>query len=224
MKICKFGIGFHRITENDIELLRKWRNSPRIQQFMEYRKYITKEMQKKWFQSINNIHNFYYIIEYKNEKIGLINDKNIDWDSRTSESGFFIWDKKYYGTHIPIIISIAMIEVGFYVFDWDRTFVRILSSNDHAIRYCRQLGYILCEGQKKAASKLYVLTRESYELKAAKIKEMAVQIASPHPKEYLLIENEDYEREPFDLVSQLKSRLPPNLKSYTVSEGEIFYL
>ena len=78
MKFRKYGITLTRLREDDIELVRKWRNSPGIQQYMEYREFITEEMQKKWFESINNLQNFYFIIEYENKKIGLINTSNID--------------------------------------------------------------------------------------------------------------------------------------------------
>ena len=73
MKISKYGIDLVRLTEEDIEMLRQWRNSPQIQQFMEYREEITAEMQKKWFDSINNVNNFYFIIHFEGQKIGLIN-------------------------------------------------------------------------------------------------------------------------------------------------------
>ncbi|MDZ7743378.1 MAG: hypothetical protein U5Q03_16975 [Bacteroidota bacterium] len=46
MKLFKYGISLNRLKEDDIELVRKWRNSRKINQFMEYREEITPEMQK----------------------------------------------------------------------------------------------------------------------------------------------------------------------------------
>lgn len=54
MIISKYNIRYIRLQEEDIELVRKWRNHPSITKYMVYREEITPEMQKKWFASINN--------------------------------------------------------------------------------------------------------------------------------------------------------------------------
>ncbi|MEA3479818.1 MAG: hypothetical protein U9R60_16680, partial [Bacteroidota bacterium] len=86
MIIQKGNIRFIRLREIDIELIRKWRNSPDITQFMEFRDFISEDMQEEWFESIDTIYNMYYIIEYKGEKVGLINGKNINWDDMSMET------------------------------------------------------------------------------------------------------------------------------------------
>lgn len=80
MIITKKNIHFYRLKEEDIELVRHWRNHPSIQKHMVYRERITAEMQKEWFKTIDNNLNLYFIIEYKGKKIGLINGKDIDWE------------------------------------------------------------------------------------------------------------------------------------------------
>ena len=78
MKISNYDVSLELLTENKIEMVRQWRNDPKIQQYMEYRETITPEMQKKWFDKLNNgKDNFYFIIQYKGEDIGLINVKDI---------------------------------------------------------------------------------------------------------------------------------------------------
>ena len=81
-----YGIILKRLTEDKIELVRHWRNHPKIQQYMEYKEYITEAMQRDWFNHINNDSNYYFVIQYKEKEIGLINIKDIDftrWDSGT---------------------------------------------------------------------------------------------------------------------------------------------
>jgi len=68
MELSKYGVKLHRLREEDIELVRTWRNSPLIRQYMEFRDEITPEMQKEWFLSINNNENYYFIIEYQQKK------------------------------------------------------------------------------------------------------------------------------------------------------------
>ena len=45
----KYGVKLERLTADKIELVRNWRNDPKISQYMEFRDHITAEMQKKWF-------------------------------------------------------------------------------------------------------------------------------------------------------------------------------
>ena len=80
MILTKGNISFRRLTIDDIELVRNWRNSQQINQYMAFRDYITPEMQVAWFHSINNMNNLYFIIEYKNEKVGVFNGKDINWE------------------------------------------------------------------------------------------------------------------------------------------------
>jgi len=41
------------MTHDDIEMVRRWRTSPEIAQFMLYREPITPEMQEKWYASLD---------------------------------------------------------------------------------------------------------------------------------------------------------------------------
>ena len=148
MKLFKYGIILERLREEDIELVRQWRNSDPVRLNMKYQKIITPEQQKKWYHSINNEHFNYLLIHYQGEKIGLLNDKNIDWESRTSESGIFLGRTEFYNTFVPHLVSVAGIEFTFYLMSWNRQYAHILRTNANAIRFNLQLGYHLSEGQE----------------------------------------------------------------------------
>lgn len=179
MKLIKYGVTLSRIREEDIELVRSWRNSPQIQKNMLYREYITPEMQLNWFKSIDNYDNFYYIIEYNNDKIGLINNKNTDRSIGSSDSGLFIFDENYHNTYIPIAASIILIEVGFYLLRGKNVIIQVLKSNLKAIKYNEQLGFLPLErgnqlGNDEFAE--YILTPESFENNTKKLKQALNQI------------------------------------------------
>ena len=165
MIIQKGNITFRKLVHDDIELVRKHRNSHDVSQFMEYREHITAEMQEKWFRSIDNHLNLYFIIEYKDQKIGLINGKDIDWENRSMETGIFIWDSKYLNTHIPLLAVLIFGELGIMTFGL-KAYAHILATNHRAKRYNKLLGFKLCEGQEGIENQLYVMTKESYVGKA----------------------------------------------------------
>lgn len=193
MKLFKYGIILERLKEEDIELVRQWRNSDPVRLNMEYRDIISPEQQLGWFRSIDNLQNNYLMIHYKGEKIGLLNDKNIDWNARTSESGLFLGKPEYYASFIPYLVSVAGIETTFYYLNWTRQFAHILKSNQNAIKYNLQLGYHLSEGQDAFENQQYEMTRESFERSAGKIRKAVRLLADPDLKMKLLLEPADYE-------------------------------
>lgn len=194
MKICKYGITLNRLRYDDIEFVREKRNSEEVRRFMEFRDEITPEMQEDWFERINNFENFYYIIEYKGAKIGLLNDKNMDWVARTSESGLFLWDESYINTIVPVLASLCLLEVGFYYLNWNTSYIKVLRDNAQAIEYVSSLGYTLSEGQEDIENQTYFLTRELFETKGKKIQQAARAFLDEESGEgYLLLEPVDYE-------------------------------
>jgi len=150
-------------------------------------------MQNKWFHSIDNINNFYYIIIYKDEQIGLFNEKNIDWEHKTSETGLFIAEKKYINTQIPVLTSLFLSEIGFYLLQGERTYIRILKDNHQAIKYSRSFGYELCENQDDQELQQYVLTRQHFENKGKKLLDAANKIYKENAVLWLYLEEHDYQ-------------------------------
>lgn len=190
MKWKKYGITLSRITEADIELVRQWRNHPDIMKTMQFRGNITPEMQKKWFESINNFNNFYYIIEYKNEKIGLINNKNIDWKARTSEAGIFIWNSTH--DFAPLLASLLLCEAGFYIFQGGDSYIRTLRTNIKAIEYNLMLGYELNKDDPAEITQQYRLTKENFEKHTIKLREAVLKLSGNDPFMYMILEKHDF--------------------------------
>ncbi len=141
MIINKFGLILQRLTEEDIELVRRNRNSKFICDRMLIQKEITKEEQADWFCSINNNYNYYFLIIYKSKKIGLINGKDINYDDRTVESGIFIWEEDFRNTHIPILASLIMLDLAFFLFDLTTVYGTVRKDNLNALAYNQKLGY-----------------------------------------------------------------------------------
>jgi|TARA_B100001971_G_C18133696_1_gene506310 RimJ/RimL family protein N-acetyltransferase len=202
MIISKGNIVFRRLIHDDIELLRNWRNSSQVNQFMEYRDYITPEMQEKWYTSINNNNNLFFVIEYKNEKIGLINGKNIDWESNTMETGIFIANEKYLNTEVPLLVVLIFGELGIMTLGLT-AYAHILKTNKRARRYNKFIGFNLCDGQEEVDNQLYIMTRESY-LKKAKLIRSAFFKLTGSTDTILTFEKHDYET---DFAESLFSNL-----------------
>ena len=222
MKAYKYGIVLERLKARDIELVRQWRNSDPVRLNMEYREIITPEQQVKWFESINNLQNNYYLIYYKGEKIGLLNDKNIDWVNRTSESGLFLGRTEYYSTFVPYLISVAGIELNFHYLNWNRQYAHILRSNVNAIHFNAQLGYQRLPEQEEKENQLYEMTWQSFEAHSVRVRKAVKVLASEgmSPR-VVLLEPEDYTSGLAALIEPLLIYRPELVISES-SEGKLF--
>lgn len=170
MTIEQYGIKLKRITVDDIELIRNWRNHPDIRKKMLYQKTISQKAQKKWFESVNNKFNYYFLIQFENEFIGVINAKNLDRKEGYGEGGIFIWSKKHLNSPAPVLASLCLLNFVFHLTKiCNKSFIQILHTNEEAKKYNRLLGYRLIPRQEKVINQWYLLTKEDYEKHASKM-------------------------------------------------------
>lgn len=160
--IEKYGITLRRLTHDKIELVRQWRNNPKISQYMEFREYITPEMQERWFKNIDNKENLFYIIVINNEEIGLINIKDIDLTSHSGEGGVFIWDDRYLNSDVSYRAHLALFDAVFENNIVSQIISHVLSDNRRAQRFTQFLGFQLAEGQDLIYNQLYILDSNTY--------------------------------------------------------------
>ena len=163
-----YGVRLKRLTHDKIELLRQWRNDPKIQQYMFYREYITPEMQESWFANLDKKCNFYFIIEYEDKEIGCVNIKDIDWEKKTGEPGIFIYDEDYLNSDLSFRASLALSDFGFYTLGLDIFIGHVLIDNKRAVRFNKALGY----KKQSVDERVWSLFKEDYEINVAKLKRL----------------------------------------------------
>lgn len=140
-----YGVTLRRLTHDKIEMLRQWRNDPKIQQHMFYRQEITPEMQEQWFRKVNNDNNFYFIIEYQYKEIGLINIRDVDYDKKCGEPGLFIYEDEFLNSDVAIRASLCMDDWVWESLGLDYQHIEVVRTNIQAIKYNRMLGFEECD-------------------------------------------------------------------------------
>ncbi|HTX87877.1 MAG TPA: GNAT family N-acetyltransferase [Bacteroidales bacterium] len=223
MYFAKYGIIFHLLKESDLEMVRQWRNAPHIVEHMEYREHITPEMQKKWFESINNVHHLYCVVEYNHEKIGLTNAKNLDFDSWTGEAGIFLYDKKYYRTPVTAIMAILGGEIFFHLLNWKAGFAHVLKENRVQKVFMQMLGYRICPGQEDKINQKFVITRESYHRKRGVLLKLLSVVVNTKEKGKLVIEPGELNDERIRFWEEKMLKGNPDLVVEDTPEGRIYY-
>jgi UDP-4-amino-4,6-dideoxy-N-acetyl-beta-L-altrosamine N-acetyltransferase len=220
MKWTRFGISLVRITEEHLELVRQQRNNPAIRKYMEFQDEITPEMQLKWFKSIDNINNYYYIIEVNGDKIGLIHNKNVDWQSKNSESGIFIWDKNYLSSYAPLFASLCFCEIGFYIFQGGDSIIKVRKDNHRAIEYNKLLGFELYDDTFSDEFNQYILTKESFERKSKKYRQLAMEMNNNDSNLYLDLNEADKQNGIISLFVKYNSVIPVPIR--VIEEGRSY--
>lgn len=165
--IDDYGVKLVQLTLDKIELVRRWRNSDKIKKYMEYRNYISPEMQQKWFDKISATTNdFFFLIVVNDKEVGLINIKDIDWEKKKGESGIFIWDDSCLHKGISYRAALCQRDFAFNILHLNYIEAHILNTNIRSIRYNKKFGFELNDSEKinsdKEVNQLYILTKESY--------------------------------------------------------------
>jgi UDP-4-amino-4,6-dideoxy-N-acetyl-beta-L-altrosamine N-acetyltransferase len=220
MIISKYNIRFTRLKEEDLELVRHWRNHPSINKYMVYREQISEQMQKEWFVSVDNNDNLYFIIEYKGKKIGLINGKDINWDDKSMETGIFIWNKYYRKTHIPTICTLIFAELGVAIWEL-KPRATILRSNDRALKYNKVLGFKVIEDDPEKEYVKLAMDKDSSGFVTKRLKAAINLLAGDEPIK-MVFEKEDLDSGLYDII--IKGLDPELIKDHESAPGtETYY-
>lgn len=206
MKVEKYGITLRRLTEDDIELLRFHRNSDFIRSKMFYQKIISAEEQKKWFASINNDWNYYYLIDYKGKTVGMVHGTIESYEDRNARGGILIWDETALNSPLPVIASVCVNDLTFFIMGMKVTTAEVRNDNKIAIAYNFSLGYTILEEIEKEGKIIMELTQENYILSAKKIRDMVKKIS----KDPVELSWDDIEF-PVIIPDGLYQNLPPYL-------------
>lgn len=160
LTLTGYGVTLRRLTHDKIEMLRQWRNDPKIQQYMVYREYITPEMQERWFEKINNDNNFYFIIEYEGREVGMINIKDVDYEKKTGEPGIFIYADELWNSDVGMRASFCFGDFVWGTLGLESMYIHVVASNKRALEYNLFLGYEVQSGYENEDVVMMVQNRE----------------------------------------------------------------
>tara|TARA_B110000503_G_scaffold134370_1_gene213245 strand:+ start:1553 stop:2074 length:522 start_codon:yes stop_codon:yes gene_type:complete len=139
--IEKFGICLKPLTLETAMLVREWRNSQKVNRFMDFKAQITQEQQIKWFEAAEISKNIYFIIQKDLTPIGLIHLDRFDVDRKSAYAGLFIGKEEFEGTGITFKASVALLEFAFKELELQTVFAKVHKDNTVAIDYNKNLGF-----------------------------------------------------------------------------------
>jgi RimJ/RimL family protein N-acetyltransferase len=137
----KHGVELVQLNETHLELLREWRNSKFVQQYMFNQKQINAGEQLVWFRSLSQKNEYHFLIKVKGDLIGSCNLKIAS--NRIAEGGIFVCSENFLG-------GLDVIKAIFIMYDWafkelgvKSVEARIIHTNKRAIRFNCGIGFIV---------------------------------------------------------------------------------
>ena len=139
--LSQYDVRLIRVQAEHLTLILRWRNNDWVRKNMFVQDILQEKDQLDWFNSINNASNYYFIIEYLGEKVGLIHAKNFSEEDGIGEGGIFIGEHDYLETWASVMASICLLNFIFAKTNINRSMVRVQAHNRRAISYNLKLGY-----------------------------------------------------------------------------------
>jgi UDP-4-amino-4,6-dideoxy-N-acetyl-beta-L-altrosamine N-acetyltransferase len=184
MQLQQYDLTFSRLTVNDIELVRNWRNSELINQWMIYRDTITAGQQLEWFNKLDNDTNYYFVVMHKHTSIGLMNIKDIDLQKKSGEPGGFVVEQQYLGTIIPALCLLMLFDFAFFTLGLDELRGKVLQANTSSMKCNLELGGVVSTTENGVCRILH--TRDAY-IKASNKYREAARALYPETQSHLCI-------------------------------------
>lgn len=135
-------ITLNPLEEKDIELVREWRNSPEVSQYMYTEELISEKQQANWFKKIDKEENSkYWIITYEDKKIGVASLTDIDRRNSKCFWGFYLGNSDIRGQGIGSKIEFNVLKYVFDEIKLNKLCGEVLSSNEKVVKMHEKFGF-----------------------------------------------------------------------------------
>ena len=152
MELVGYQVKLASITEDDLPMLRRWRNDPKISQHMLSQQFITETQQQSWYKKVvKDPSQQHFVIYYKNKPIGAANIKASKGNPLNQceyiEPGLYIYDDNYRANLLAFAPTLLLNDFSFYDLGAAKLKAVVLAENSAALNYNKKLGYeIVNEG------------------------------------------------------------------------------
>ncbi len=126
----------------DIEMVRNWRNSPEVANFMYSDEEISEEQQLNWWNKVSKENNSkYWIIENDNKPIGLASLTDISKLFESCYWAFYIGDNSNLGAGIGSKVEYFIINYVFDELNLNKLRCEVFTTNEKVISMHEKFGF-----------------------------------------------------------------------------------
>lgn len=126
----------------DIKLVRTWRNSPEVAQYMYTDEPISHEQQEAWFEKVKtDPSSQYWLIQYSDQKIGLASLTGISYALSSCYWAFYLGDTSIRGAGIGSKVEFNVLEHVFNELHLNKLRCEVYVFNDKVISMHEKFGF-----------------------------------------------------------------------------------
>lgn len=151
-------IELREITKDDLEMIRLWRNSKEVSQYMYTENQISTEEQQKWFDRISHDKtSMYWIIQYDTKPLGVVSISEINKVFDSCFWAFYLGDSSVRGVGIGAKVEYHIISYVFDTLQLNKLCCEVLTTNEKVIKMHEKFGF-----RKEAYYRDHVLKNGQY--------------------------------------------------------------
>jgi UDP-4-amino-4,6-dideoxy-N-acetyl-beta-L-altrosamine N-acetyltransferase len=135
-------IALKPLEENDLDMVRAWRNSPEVKAYMYSENEISKEEQAAWFAKIkNDATSKYWIINYQDRPLGVASLTGINPLFQSCYWAFYIGDSSVRGGGIGAKVEYNVLRFVFEEMKLNKLRCEVFSFNEKVIKMHEKFGF-----------------------------------------------------------------------------------
>lgn len=134
-------VEFLKIREENLEMIRNWRNSPEVSNYMYTDDFITVDQQKKWFRQIkDDPTKKYWIIKVDDKYVGVVNLYDIDKRNKRCYWAYYLAESSIRGKGLGRLIELNIIKYIFEDLGLNKLCCEVLSFNEIVVKIHKKYG------------------------------------------------------------------------------------
>ncbi|HOU98298.1 MAG TPA: UDP-4-amino-4,6-dideoxy-N-acetyl-beta-L-altrosamine N-acetyltransferase [Bacteroidales bacterium] len=135
-------IKLQELTEQHLELVRNWRNSIEVSQYMYTDEIISKEQQIAWFKKVSSNPSYkYWIISYNEKYLGVANLYDINKNLSSCYWAFYLGDTSIRGAGIGAKVEFNVLKYVFEELNLNKLRCEVFVFNDMVIKMHEKFGF-----------------------------------------------------------------------------------
>ena len=134
-------INFTKLDELEIEMVRRWRNNPKVRMWMYNDRVIGREEHNRFIESLKKLdEKMYYIVKKGSTYIGVLSFTSINWQHRRAYFGIYTNPELRISGVGSNLMKLAL-YVAFKVFNLHSLRLEVIENNTKAINLYKKFGF-----------------------------------------------------------------------------------
>jgi UDP-4-amino-4,6-dideoxy-N-acetyl-beta-L-altrosamine N-acetyltransferase len=130
------------LSSDNLELVRAWRNSPAVAQYMYTADLISAEQQQAWYARLSQDPTVqYWLIYYQDRPVGVANLYAISQRNRSCYWAFYLGDENLHGSGIGAKVELAVLEYVFEELKLNKLACEVFVTNEKVVAMHEKFGF-----------------------------------------------------------------------------------